>query len=211
MAIVWIHETSLANNLSVINNAKGSGSIVYLPIIMDSSIPEICANDPDPCPRWPYYPGQTLYISYKWGENLLTPGLPWRDAFEAGLYSWNFTNTPVWYYYNSNSSNVINTYDYPYDGFRGKTDIYYIGTTTISVEIYGNLFWDAQDQYTILERRGIATHEIGHGISIGHIPNEYPYIALMYDDIVLETFNSIYDPQPTDENLVNQVYPKLYP
>jgi len=67
------------------------------------------------------------------------------------------------------------------------------------------------DQYTLLERRGIATHEIGHGISIGEIPNEYPFIALMYDEIGLETFNYIYDPQPTDENLVNQVYPKLYP
>ena len=109
MAIVWIHGPSLANNSSVINNAKGSGSIVYLPIIMDSSIPDKCEDDPEPCPRWPYYPGQFLYISYKWGNYLQTPGLPWRVAFEAGLNSWNFTTTPVWYYFNSGSDNIINT------------------------------------------------------------------------------------------------------
>ena len=75
------------------------------------------------------------------------------------------------------------------------------------MDVFGNLYWDLYDQYTVLERRGIATHEIGHATSIGHIPNWYPYTALMYKTSPLEFYETIYNPQSPDELLVNQIYP----
>jgi hypothetical protein len=71
----------------------------------------------------------------------------------------------------------------------------------------GNTFYDIRDHYTTIQRRGIATHELGHGTSIGHVPNVHPRIALMYQETPLVFFDTTYTPQLSDLALVNQIYP----
>ena len=74
------------------------------------------------------------------------------------------------------------------------------------MEILGNIYWDIRDNYTVNQRRGIAAHEVGHGQSIRHIPNDYPHTALMYKFPSLSFFNTTYTPQSPDIALVNQTY-----
>lgn len=72
----------------------------------------------------------------------------------------------------------------------------------MKVEILGNLYYD---NYSTLERRAIASHETGHGFSMGHIPQSHPAPALMTNDP--NFFYTIYQPQAADIGLVNQIYP----
>jgi hypothetical protein len=55
--------------------------------------------------------------------------------------------------------------------------------------------------------RGIATHELGHGISIGSIADWWPYPSLMYLYAPLEFLSVYNDPQQSDVALINQIYP----
>lgn len=198
------HATEKNTSSYTISSSCYSNYCVYLPIALNYyPVPEI---DIPPC-RWPFSPNNTLYITYKWGNNLQVPGSTWRNAFESGINSWNYTSTWVWFYFNSGSNNIINVENNPSGNYRGITYQICSGGYTIKVDVLGNLYWDLHDQYTILERRGIATHEIGHATSIGHIPNWYPYTALMYKISPLEFYNTIYNPQSPDELLVNQIYP----
>jgi hypothetical protein len=164
---------------------------VYLPLIV-VAVPEI---DVPSC-RWPHISGYGLHVGYKWGDRLQSPGSLWRNAFEDGLLEWNDTPTLVSYYY-------INTYDAD-DDRRGLTILGCQGETTILIEAYGNIFYDIGDNYTVIQRRGIATHELGHGFSVGHIPID---MALLYHETPLSFFDTIYVPQPLDILLMNQVYP----
>jgi hypothetical protein len=180
-----------------------SGHCVYLPLLMNS-VPEV---DIPEC-RWLYIPGQLFFISYKWGNRLQSPGTLWRNAFESGISSWNNSLIMAYYYFDNSSGNIINTYDddSPTRGITNITCIVPEGTT-VSVEIMGNIYWDIINDYTVNQRQGIAAHEVGHGISIGHIPADYPIDALMYDVTPLEYFSSIFVPQLPDIWLVNHVYP----
>jgi hypothetical protein len=153
------------------------------------------------------YSGQYLFIPYDWGNYLQTPGTLWREAFEIGLSTWDGAGTMVLYYYYSGSENTINIY---YDETalnRGITYIHCLGKTTVQVEVEGNGYWDLQDGYSDVQRRGIATHELGHGMSIGHIPNWYSHVSLMYKSTPLEFFTTIFIPQLSDIILVGQIYP----
>ncbi|MFH1636199.1 MAG: hypothetical protein ABIG63_19600 [Chloroflexota bacterium] len=174
---------------------------IYLPIVLNS-VPEI---DVPPC-RWPHNSGQNVYISYKWGNRLQISGSLWRNAFEDGIPEWNNAQTLTHFYYSISSDNVINTYNLAGDGRRGKTIISCLGSETVKVDVLGNIYYDIQDGYTVNQRRGIATHEVGHGQSIGHIPNDYPLTALMYKSTPLSFFSTIYTPQSPDIALVNQIY-----
>jgi hypothetical protein len=114
---------------------------VYLPMII-SLVPEV---DYPGC-RWAYTPGNLLYIPYKWGDRLQTPGSSWRIAFETGLSTWNGTLTPIWYYHNISSDNIINTYNDELAGNRGITYVYCIvNGSTSRVEVYGNIYYDIRD------------------------------------------------------------------
>jgi hypothetical protein len=186
-AIVWTNDSSLVLSATATEKNTGSDTIlsqcysnycIYLPIVIFTSPPVPEINIP-PC-RWSFNPGQLLYITYKWGDRLQSPGSMWRNAFEAGLNSWNNTATPVWYYFDSSSDNTVNTYEDESNN-RGITYITCIvNGPTLKVEMLGNIYYDIRDNYTVEQRRGIATHELGHGLSIGSIPNDYPYPSLMY-------------------------------
>lgn len=189
----------------LIDISDTSWNLVFLPVVFNGlePVPEV---DLPPC-RWPYGgPGNPLWISYQWGDRLQTPGSLWRTAFETGLSAWNNTSANVTFYYYSSSANVINTYEDASNN-RGITYITCMGDSTTRVDILGNIYWDIQDNYTANQRKGIATHETGHGISIGHIPNEYARTALMYKFGSLSFFESVNIPQAPDIELVNQVYP----
>lgn len=176
---------------------------IYLPIV-SKEVPEI---DVPSC-RWPHNSGQNLYISYKWGDRLQSPSTLWCNAFEDGIPEWHNAPTLTRFYYTIWSDNEINTYVQAGDGRRGYTVISCLGSETIEVEILGNIYYDQQaGWYTVNQRRGIATHEVGHGQSIGHIPNYYPYTALMYKgEVPLSFWSTTYTPQSPDIMLVNQVY-----
>ncbi len=191
-------------NIYTLSNSCYANYCIYLPIVLNYyPVPE---TDIPSC-RWAFNPGQILYITYKWGDRLQSPGALWRNAFETGLNSWNYTSTPVWYYFDNSSANIVNTYDDETNN-RGITYITCIvNGPTLKVEVLGNVWWDDHDDYTVEQRRGIATHELGHGLSIGHIPNDYPFPSLMYKITPLDFFSTIYDPQPSDISLVNQIYP----
>lgn len=80
-------------------------------------------------------------------------------------------------------------------------------TTTIYVHAYGNLYWDIHDGYTNNQRRAVAEHEIGHMLSIFHIPRSYNVYTLMVESSYLYEMDEIYTPQHDDINLLNRVYP----
>lgn len=65
----------------------------------------------------------------------------------------------------------------------------------------------AQNSYSVNQRQEIATYELGHGVSIGHIPNDYYQEALMYKNQAIQDFEIRYFPLWADIRLVNQVYP----
>jgi hypothetical protein len=212
IVLFWVHDSSQAFNPA---NNTGSDSPDCFSNYC-ACIPIVIVSDPIPPPvpevdvplcRWNHYQYQVLYIDYQWGDNLRIPGSPWRNAFEAGLSSWNGSSTPVWYYYNSSSINVINLYNGGDDGMRGWTNIICIvNGPTYLVEVFANVYYDHRDNYTVEQRRGLATHELGHGISIGHIPNSWSVPSLMYKNIPL-FFQTCFNPQVSDIQLVNQIYP----
>ena len=177
----------------------------FLPIIYRSGVPEV---DTPPC-RWPNNPEQNYYIAYKWGDGLQDPQNVWRIAFQEGISTWNGADTPVYYYYNTSTINIIDTYELA-DETRGRTKItcQKVGEeiTTIRIEVKGNTFYDWLEDYTSIQRQGIAAHEAGHGHSVGHIPNSHWDIALLYKYTPLEFFNDVYMPQRADVQLINQVF-----
>ncbi len=150
-----------------------------------------------------------MAITYNWGGKVSIQDLLWRNAFTAGINSWNYTSTYVWFTFDQLSLNTFATIYDPQGDYSGITYIYCEGPPfyTTKFKAFGNLYWDSYNGYTINERRGIATHEVGHGISIGHIPNWYPVFSLMYQSTPIIMFDTYYDPQEPDVMLVNQIYP----
>lgn len=149
----------------------------FLPVILnDRMLPEI---DPSPC-HWLYDPNEWLAISYKWGSGLQIPGSTWRIAFQSGINSWNNTYTPVYYYPNTSSANKIDIAYLPDIDAQGVTTIFCNGDEIMDWIIIANTYYDYAWNYTIHERLGIATHELGHGIGLGHIPDWFLPPAIMY-------------------------------
>lgn len=200
-----INQGKILNIQNKLTSSELSNYKVYLPLVYSYTyIPEI---DFPGC-RWPFNPGGLLYIRYAWGDRLQTSGTLWRIAFENGLSTWNMTSTPIWFYFDVISENIINTYYDETAANRGYTEITCnINGYTQKVKVLGNVYWDIAEGYTDEQRRGIATHEVGHGISIGHIPNSFPIQSLMYKVTPLIFFSTIYVPQSPDISLVNQIYP----
>lgn len=91
----------------------------------------------------------------------------------------------------------------------GKTVIAYNEQTGITTQVnaFGNLHWDDFWGFTTHQRQNVAEHEVGHMISIGHIPRNYAIDTLMVDESTLEEMEIFYTPQGLDVVLVNQVYP----
>lgn len=166
---------------------------IYLPLIRT----DVIEYDVPSC-RWrPIYGSDEISIFYEWGNNLQSPGNPWRVAFEAGISDWNTTLTKVTFYYHSFEDVLVNTYNLN-DGFAGYAVPHCDGTITTYYEVFGNENYSQSTN----ARHAIAGHEIGHSQSIGHIDD--PRIALMG----YNPNNEIYFvPQPLDISLVNQIYP----
>ena len=197
-----------ARDISSINSLEGDYQI-YLPIIIHiTEIPEVASS---PC-LWSYT-GISFPITYKWGSGLsLDPNSLWRQAFEYGFSQWNNTSIKPYFVNDPNSPTIVETYD---DGTvlnRGLTSYRCVGTSSdnmvpVDVVIGGNIYYDIRDSYTVAERKGVATHEVGHGIMIDHIPDNFPLPALMSEIIYLWEFDNIYSPQYSDIALINQKYP----
>jgi hypothetical protein len=117
LTLTWFNSHSQGSHLSPLEKNIHSQSTIYqcdgnycffIPLVQcNRPVPEIYP----PCGRWPHASGQTLLISFRWGDRLQSPGSLWRIAFEDGSYSWNYTNTHIWYFLNPGADNIINLYD----------------------------------------------------------------------------------------------------
>lgn len=106
-----------------------------------------------------------LYVSYKWGADLQTPGTLWRNAFNDGVANWNTAPVkPILILDSSNSKNTLDTY-YALDGKWGRSWIYCnIFYKIDRFDAKGNTAYSMNDQ----QRAEIASHEVGHGLGLGH-------------------------------------------
>jgi len=74
--------------------------------------------------------------------------------------------------------------------------------------VYGNRYFEIQHgPYTPNQRRAIASHEIGHLQLIGHIPQNYQPMALMYPSNGLDEFEDLNRPTQDDIAIVKRAYP----
>jgi Dual-action HEIGH metallo-peptidase len=155
--------------------------------------------------RWIHNIGVTTYLRYFWGENLQGSSA-WRTAFEAGISDWNnLPNTKI--FYASNFGDGAVTIDTVWDtvnqgaGFARSSCS---GTNTASYYVVANTYSTAG--YSDNQRRSVATHELGHSFSLGHLSNvaSIEGAALLGENPNGEIY---YTPQPLDVDLVQRVYP----
>lgn len=197
---ITISNTDLWGNPLYIPQARNCGinnSALQVTILARTISGSVTEVDLIGC-RWPHTAGTYTGISYQWGSNLQTPGTPWRNAFEAGISDWNAAPTKLYYYYSSSGAVTIDTY-YLDDGYAGKSPSSCNGSTTVGFQVLGNTFYNVA---TNNQRHAIATHELGHGQSVGHISNLV--VAVMGNN---PDGNVYYYPQQADNALINQVYP----
>jgi len=150
---------------------------------------------------WPHTRGQTLQITYKWGDRLDdVPNSVWRKVFTNGMNQWTTkTGNKVRFSESSSSSNILNTYDDD-DGNYGicyRWTHWLTGKLT-KFEAYGNVNTTAGVSDTF--RQSVATHELGHGLGLGHSDQ----VAVMNTD---RDRNRIYVPQTDDVNGILSMYP----
>jgi hypothetical protein len=177
-------------------------SIIAVEMILVATVSVFAVTETDapPC-RWPHTSGSNTYLYYKWGSGLQTPGSLWRNAFETAIYDWAVAPTRVYWNYSSGGSITIQTY-WAQDGWSGKAIVYCSGSTTVGYDVYGNVYYDVQLNYTVNQRHAVAGHETGHGQSLGHISGSTPALLGYNPDP-----NTYYSPQQPDIDLTNQVYP----
>lgn len=171
------------------------GAIGVLALLLPPSLPVLAVAEYDipPC-RWPHTTGTNTYITYQFGSNLQVPGSQWRNAFENATSEWNAAGVTM-KYFSGGGQQTFNTYDDPY-GDDGYSQPYCSGSATSRYESYGNVGRSQADY----QAYAIASHEAGHGFSLGHINDSR--IALMgYNP------NQTSTPQDPDRELVRQVYP----
>lgn len=139
-----------------------------------------------------------LYVLYKYGANLQTPGTAWRNAFNAGISNWNTASIePIFSYDASNSRNTVDTYSAA-DGNWGNTwwycnVLYYLDR----FDAKGNVYYSMNDQ----QREEVASHELGHGLGFGH-STVSPSVMNQYGP-----YGTWGVPQQDDINGANAMYP----
>lgn len=186
--------------MSTITNVEATLYKLWLPMIM-GTVPEIGVTF-----RWYHIVGQPLSITYKWVDELENPNHTWRIAFQQGINNWNSADTLINFYYHSGSMNTIDAIFDQEEYTRGYAILIDENGDHLTdrVEVVGNLYWDIHDGYSNNQRLEVASHEIGHLQSIGHIPRTEPE-ALMWEYRYLSEMEYIFSPQPIDVMLVNQV------
>lgn len=174
--------------------SQGQTSYVYLPLIV-RSIREI-----DVACRWSHQPATTTYVTYRWGDRLQTPGTLYRNAFQSSVMDWNSILTKMRLSFSSTGDIELNTYS-SQDGRAGVTRLYCDGQLLTSAEVLANIYYESGR--TNNSRRAITGHELGHGLGLGHIPEEEGIALMGYNP----DSNVYYTPQNLDIGLMNQVYP----
>lgn len=144
-------------------------------------------------PPWAYNHGshQILYISYKWGPNLQTPGTAWRNAFSASASDWTNTPTPIDFYYSSTSSNSFDLY-YRCDNTAGETP-----QSTNSSGYLVSFISRANTCYS-----HTTGHELGHGAGLGHLCSSEGMALMGWNP----NPEGLYTPQSPDNRYANDVY-----
>lgn len=175
-------------------SSQGQTNQVYLPLIV-RSIREI-----DVACRWSHQPAITTYVTYKWGDHLQTSGTLYRNAFESSVVDWNSISTKMRLSYSSSGNVGFNTYR-SQDGRAGVTHRYCDGQLLASAEVLANIYYESGR--TNNSRRALTGHEMGHGLGLGHIPEDEGIALMGYNPDP----NVYYVPQNLDIELMSQVYP----
>jgi hypothetical protein len=166
----------------------------YMPAVKSRIIAETEAT---PC-RWAHTTGSTTNIYYKWGSNLQVPGTTYRNAYETSVVDWNAVAIKLRFSYSNSGSITFNSFNAP-GGAPGQATPSCSGTFTVGYLVELNTANPASPGNPL---RALAGHEVGHSLSIGHIPGR-DFISLMgYNPDV----NVYYTPQQSDIDFVNQYY-----
>lgn len=169
-------------------------------VLVIPASPALAVSEVDqPGCRWSHVYGSssTTWVSYQWGDRLQSAGTWWRTAFEASISDWNGTPTRMRLYEESYGAIYLNTY-YADDNLSGYAQPYCSGSTTYAYDVLAN---SENTHYTANVRRSVTGHELGHGLSLGHISDSG--IALLGNN---PDPNLYYTPRQLDIDLVNQVY-----
>ena len=119
--------------------------------------------------------------------------------FTSSLSDWNFVASKIEYSWDSSGTVIINVdYDDSENAPAGWTYWTFSSGTLIDAEVYMNTLIT---YYSANGKRSVACHELGHGLSLGHILT--PDIALMGFNPNIDVY---YLPQPIDISLVNGIY-----
>jgi len=173
---------------------QGGAAHVYLPLVV-RGIREV-----DVACRWSHLSGATTYATYKWGDRLQTPGSQYRNAFQSSIIDWNSIPTKMRLAYSSSGNVEFNTYS-SQDGRAGVTYRFCDGQLLTSAEVLANIYYNPGR--TDNSRRALTGHEMGHGLGLGHIPEDEGLALMGYNPDP----NAYYVPQSLDIGLMNQVYP----
>lgn len=164
--------------------SQGSTNQIYLPLVV-RSIREI-----DVACRWSHQPAITTYVTYKWGDRLQTPGTLYRNAFQSSTIGTAFQQRCVCRIHRQYNFS-FNTYS-SQDGRAGVTYSYCDGQLLTSAEVLANIYYDSGR--TNNSRRSITGHEMGHGLGLGHIPEDEGIALMGYN----HNRNIYYVPQSLD-------------
>lgn len=155
---------------------------------------------------WSTQPDGTVPITYRWGNNLQTPGTLWRTAFEQARDDWNTRNTkPRWYFYPSTGAVVLNTYSMQdsANGLMEPPQSWYWNQTTNQITrcyLFGNTYYSNSGSRPYLQKRSTAGHEMGHCMGVDH---SNVADALMRSGRNREV---IFSPWQDDVNAINAKY-----
>lgn len=154
-------------------------------------------------PCWWYNPSSgNLTVNWRWGS--INQSGEWASAFLNANNLWNTATinggSKVRLGFSSSAQANVNTY-YANEGRGGYTSMgcHLYPWTTAWFSSYGNLFWAADTGGWSMYRQFVSTHELGHGLSLGHSLNGG---AVMYN-----AYQGFAAPGTDDINGLKAMYP----
>ena len=160
----------------------------------------VAYNNSDNMPCWWQNPPGTLQVNFKWGSINTSGG--WASDFQSAAGHWTNAGAAVGMAYNAGAAAEVHTYYSSSDNRGGYTSMWcnVFPWSTADFDAFGNTYYASDAGGFNAYRRFVATHELGHGLSLGHSSSSS---ALMYGP----SYGGFYLPQTDDVNGLNAMYP----